>query len=354
MDLIDKYRDTGRTVITDRYYSSPTLASELKERGLHFVGTLQAKRQGLPKEFVDFNLQDHYKEAEKASTAAVGKRKKKPTVAETVETVASQSERALEKAKLVKNAFVFHDHMTLVKFEPKEKKKIHLLSTLHHTPAVSTKSGKPEVVEYYNEHKFGVDLTDQLVKNYTTKRTNVRWPMRCFYWGLDIAALQGFIAYRLAHPDVAEDVHYRSNFMNDLWRNLMRAQIKKRRESMKKSPHMKKILALTYALRRFRRTPLINPSLSMSALKSTFASPPPTNAPSKRRLFADDPVPGKRQRNPKGACYSKTHTHNKRTEFKCQRCRRWICWEHRVDTGEKNYICADMIETPCNRVNPGN
>ena len=45
--------DTGRTVYTDRYYTSPILAHYLRKVGLYFCGTSMTNRKGFPKTLID-------------------------------------------------------------------------------------------------------------------------------------------------------------------------------------------------------------------------------------------------------------------------------------------------------------
>ena len=57
----------------------------------------------------------------------------------------------------------FHDKkFTIVRYTEKPKKSVTLLSSQHHDDAVG-ESGKPDIVEFYNSTKAGVDTLDQLV-----------------------------------------------------------------------------------------------------------------------------------------------------------------------------------------------
>ena len=50
----------------------------------------------------------------------------------------------------------------LVRYQPKPKKTVCLLSTMHSTPDVDTTTAakKPFVIRFYNENKVGVDCFD--------------------------------------------------------------------------------------------------------------------------------------------------------------------------------------------------
>jgi len=88
--------------------------------------------------------------------------------------------------------------------------------------------------------------------------------MRVFFWALDVAAVQAFIAYRLANPDWAKD---RRPFMDDLADGMMREQQSRRRRT-NKSTHQKKVNRLTYAMRAFQRKLKLDYSMTMLQLKS--------------------------------------------------------------------------------------
>lgn len=335
LDLVKPFANTGRCVVTDRYYTSPELAYELAKMNFDCVGTIQGNRRGLPKEFIALNLHKHYKALEKGKGKDANDDQDAGDDDDDAESAAGDE----EAKKAGKVGFVFHDKLTLVKYEANAKKNpVHLLSTMHHTPEVSTKNGKPKVVEFYNSKKFGVDLLDQLVKNFSTKRTNRRWPMRVVFWALDVAAVQAFIAYRLANPDRAKD---RRPFMDDLADGMMREQQSRRRRT-NKSTHQKKVNRLTYAMRAFQRKPKQDYSMTMSQLKQTFEKPKrPVGRPAKRRLF-DEPLeasPAKKSRDVgRKRCYF--HGCDKKGKITCERCSKTACPDHRhnVKDGDRDQI----------------
>ncbi|KAL2740075.1 LOW QUALITY PROTEIN: piggyBac transposable element-derived protein 4-like [Vespula squamosa] len=45
----------------------------------------------------------------------------------------------------------------------------------------------PETVEFYNKNKFGVDIANQIAKNYNVKSR--KWPFRVFCNILDLASI---------------------------------------------------------------------------------------------------------------------------------------------------------------------
>lgn len=358
LQLVEPYVDSGRTIITDRHYTAPSLAKALYAKGLNTVGTLKTNRQELPKQFVEISLQNLNKPKAKRGR----KKKNQPTLEEIVDEVGSQqpAEGGDQPARKGMNAFVFRKNVTLVKYEPlkktkKKDKNVHLLSTLHHTASVEVGGKeKAEIVNYYNGHKFGVDLSDQLVKYFTTRRTSNRWPMRLFFWALDIAAMQAFIVYRLANPDVAKDKNYRRKFMNALWEDLMRPQKAKRRANI--TPHQRKVNHLGYVLWKFKTGGKKQHSLSESAMKRTFEKvKKPAAIGAKRQLIFDGQQagPAAKKVRSRGACYASMHETRKLSDHRCVDCDEWVCPVHRVDAGtrdgKKLYKCFNSISTPCIR-----
>ena len=56
----------------------------------------------------------------------------------------------------------------MVSYVSKKGKAIVLLSTMHHDRTVATDNQKkPEIIDYYNITKAGVDTMDQLVRSYS-------------------------------------------------------------------------------------------------------------------------------------------------------------------------------------------
>lgn len=80
-----------------------------------------------------------------------------------------------------------------------------LLSTLRNTNSVSTSAKKkPEIIEYYNSTKGGVDNMDKMVGSFSVKRKTLRWPVAFFYNIVDVAALAAFIIFRENNPQFGE------------------------------------------------------------------------------------------------------------------------------------------------------
>lgn len=52
LDLTQGYENQGYIVLTDNFYTSPTLAQKLLQKGINSLGTVKRNTRGLPKELV--------------------------------------------------------------------------------------------------------------------------------------------------------------------------------------------------------------------------------------------------------------------------------------------------------------
>jgi flagellar basal body-associated protein FliL len=70
-------------------------------------------------------------------------------------------------------------------------KNVLLLSTLHNNVEIDSnhRKKKPDTVVFYNSTKCGVDVADQMAKNYSVKVASRRWPVQVFFSILDLAGI---------------------------------------------------------------------------------------------------------------------------------------------------------------------
>ncbi|XP_066963237.1 piggyBac transposable element-derived protein 4-like [Macrobrachium rosenbergii] len=95
------------------------------------------------------------------------------------------------------SAFLFTDNMIQVSYvatSSKKKKNVLLLSSMHTLPSLGN-SGKPEVIEFYNSTKGGVDALDQMCAIYSYGRSTQRWPMCIFYGMINIGGINVWVIY---------------------------------------------------------------------------------------------------------------------------------------------------------------
>nr|CAI5836442.1 unnamed protein product [Callosobruchus analis] len=128
LDLVSPIENTNRNITGDNWFTSNELVSELKSRGLTYVGTMRKNERDVPPQF----------QPNKSRTA--------------------QS-----------SIFGFTGDRTLVSFVPKRNRSVILLSSMHHTDLVNKESNKPEINEFYNSTKSAAKPEDKM----TRKKFNV-------------------------------------------------------------------------------------------------------------------------------------------------------------------------------------
>ena len=99
----------------------------------------------------------------------------------------------------------------MVSWHPKRSKFVLLLSSLHHNSNI-VESGKPEIVEFYNKTKGGVDALDQKVRHCTTCGKTYRWSLAVFYKILDISTYNAYVLFNIRPPAQGIDHSSRACF----------------------------------------------------------------------------------------------------------------------------------------------
>lgn len=131
LDLIDGLAE-GRSVTTDNFFTSYGLSQELLKK-LSLVGTLRKNRSELPP-------------------------------------ISMPS----KEREINSSIYAFRDDACLVSYVPKRNKEIILLSTLHNKiENADDETKKPEIILHFNQTKVGVDVIDQMVKHFTTRRATL-------------------------------------------------------------------------------------------------------------------------------------------------------------------------------------
>lgn len=86
----------------------------------------------------------------------------------------------------------------MTSYIPRPNKNVILVSTMYSDDANDATTGvalKPEVITYYNTHKYGVDIADQMCATYSVQRNTQRWPMMVFFRLLNISGINSQIIY---------------------------------------------------------------------------------------------------------------------------------------------------------------
>ena len=157
LKLMDPFTGCGRTVTTDNFFTSVSLAKKLLARKTTIVGTIRGNKRELPK---------------------LAKEKK-------------------DKMVRFSSKFYKSNYITLTVYKSKPKKKVLVLSSKHNSIEIEKSSKRiPETIRFYNSTKFGVDVADQMARKYSVKSKSCRWPLQVFFNILDLAGINAWILYK--------------------------------------------------------------------------------------------------------------------------------------------------------------
>ena len=135
--LAEPIYSSGHNITADNWFTGINLISNLKKKWLSYVGTVCKNKPQLPPEFVS-------------------------------------SKNGPEKSSL----FAFGADSTLVShIHKKEKKNVVLVSSMHFNDAINLESQKPDITDYYNQMKSGVDTVDRMTGTGNVARSTRRGPM---------------------------------------------------------------------------------------------------------------------------------------------------------------------------------
>lgn len=106
-----------------------------------------------------------------------------------------------------------------------------LLSSMHNQPKIG-ETGKPEIIEFYNSTKGGVDTFDEMCSIYSCHRKTRRWPLCLLYWMVNAAAINSIIVHtsNLKRAGCTR-IPKRRRFMLQLSRDFIRPWAQKRLSS---------------------------------------------------------------------------------------------------------------------------
>jgi len=114
--------------------------------------------------------------------------------------------------------YTVEDNIQLVSYKAKRNKCVILLSSQHSSSTVeNTALKKPLAIADYNTSKFGVDVMDQMVANYTVKYKSRRWHVTVFCNILDISCINAYVLHKEVFPkNNANKSHRRRLFLLQL------------------------------------------------------------------------------------------------------------------------------------------
>lgn len=152
--LSEPLYNSNRNITADNWFSSVELVNALKSKKLTYVGTLKKNKREIPKEF-----------------------------------------QASKSREVGTSLYGYTKDMTLLSYVTKKNMAVLLISSQHHFPYDDPVSNKPEIIDYYNYNKGGVDALDEKCTKYSTSRRTSRWPMAIFFRILDIASANSYILF---------------------------------------------------------------------------------------------------------------------------------------------------------------
>lgn len=155
MRLMEPFMDKGRTVTINNFFTSLSLTQRLLSRKTTLLSTVNKISREIP-----------------------------------------QSAKQKERAEFTTQVFSTTD-ATLTVYAPKRKKAVYVLSSMHSVVETEdTPKRKPNTVTQYNSTKSGVDVMDQMLREYSVRAGTRRWPVAVFYNMIDMAALNAQVLYQ--------------------------------------------------------------------------------------------------------------------------------------------------------------
>jgi hypothetical protein len=249
LTLAKNYLRKGHNITMDNWFSSVNLADKLSAVESTMVGTMRLNRREIPREAKDLH----------------GRQRKS-------------------------SRFYKSESNLLVSYWDKGTQPVLLLSTFHRSTAV-LQSGLPEIVDYYNATKSGVDMMDRNVRYYSVKRKCFRWPYSFVCNLIDIGLNNASILSNKL--DKSEKGTYKYDFMLDVGYSLVDDHIKERLCSRSLN---KRILS----------------AMNLLGYSKTCAAAADATTDVIRR----------------GRCVECPRLHDQKTTMKCSLCAQFICSKH--------------------------
>ena len=202
VNLVEGLNNQGYIVYTDNFDSSPTLFHELAVKGFGAVGTLDPSQKRCPAPLVH------------------------------------------QKKKMLRPVYkrgygVWIREASIVYCLWRDTKVVCVASTVHlgnskHQVKVRMKTSTgleevlvpiPDAIYDYNQHMGGVDLSDQLLQYFQTRRKTHKYWKTLFYHCIDIATTNAYILYRESLPSSQRSKYDHKKFLADLVNDLLSASM---------------------------------------------------------------------------------------------------------------------------------
>lgn len=260
--LITPYQGSNRNLTMDNWFTSIPLIDQLKNPpyNLTVIGTLRLDKPELPP------------------------------------CLLSKKNRALGDAR-----FVFNGSTTVVSVKVKANKVVCLASTMHEGKEINHTSGKPAIIQNYNDTKVGVDCFDQMCSIMSCSRKTKRWP-HCFFFGMiNISCINSYIIHNRRMSMMGKEPPSRKCFMEELYKSLITPWLEERLKQL--------------SLQR----PIKNMILSVLGRDE---QPLPAPAPAERKRTSCRLCPSQKRR---------------MTQNYCMKCSKPFCLQHRAE------LCTECV-----------
>jgi hypothetical protein len=261
IQLTSPIHGTNRNCTFDNWFTSiPTARMLLEDHSVTMVGTMKSNKVEIPPSFIETH-------GRKKNTAM----------------------------------FAFSGAQTLLSYMPPKstkKKIVMMLSTMHKDADKTDTVNIPEIVEFYNATKCGVDTFDQLSHRYSVSRKTRRWPLCVFYGLLNATGINSMILLVGSGVQDKEEVPNRRTYLKTLAKALI-------------FPHLEARLA---------------GSTLPKSLRETI-----------RRILNLEPEPHvqPQQQAGVGRCAFCPRSHDRKSRTMCSLCQKFICGDH------QHKVCPD-------------
>lgn len=187
LDLLQPFFGKGYIAYLDNWYSSPLLYTALLKEDTYAVGTAISNRQCMPRVFLKTNLE--------------------------------------------KGDFFRRAGRGVLAIKWKDRKDVHILSTLHKGVEMETAKvvtwgteeeeiKKPKAVIDYNSGMLGVDRQDQVLSCFPIMRRNVKAYKKIFFYLMDMATYNAFCIFKKVTNKKLHYTDFRLNLVDQLLQSI--------------------------------------------------------------------------------------------------------------------------------------
>lgn len=183
---------------------------------------------------------------------------------------------------------------------------VYLLSSCNEQGTINSNTNKPNMVEFYNSTKGGVDTFDQMCSVMSCSRKTNRWPLCQFFGILNIAFINSYIIYtHNVFLQGGQKPLNRVNFMKKLFAELIKEQLKDR--------------------------------LVMPTITSTVRNDIENQLQINKSTESENKIPksstGKRK-----ICAVCPSAKRRMTNVVCAKCKKRLCGEHKIEVCDSCFI----------------